>query len=152
MTIEQVKDIFESTSLNHVDIKSFGFGEDSDIGVQNAKDFPNTFLEIPYNLNYDLSNYRFKTLQFAFLVLLKSKQDDVQGDHYLISASEQIAEAILTKIQTEHKELVFESVNGLSVREFSDDSVAGFRFDLTIRLNRSYCLDMPSSYSSQFKG
>lgn len=152
MTIDEVKNIFETTALNHVDIKSFGFGEDSEIGVQNATEFPNAFLEIPYNLSYDLSNYRYKTIQFAFLILLKSKSDDLTGDHYLISASEQIAEAILTKIMTENKHLVFETVNGLSVREFSDDSVAGFRFDLSIQIKKSYCLDIPSSYADQFKG
>lgn len=150
MTLEEVKDIFEQTSLRHVDIKSFGFGEDSDIGVANATEFPSTFLEIPYNINYN--DYRSKSIQFSFLVLLKGEQDDVKGDHYLISAAEQIGEAILTKVSTERKNLIFESINGLSVREFSDDSVAGFRYDFTIKLFRNYCNDLPSSYADQFNG
>lgn len=150
MTLEQILEIFRNTSMSHVDIQSFDYGEDFLMNKTDEVNYPTTFLEIPYDLNYGQPNERWKELRFSFLVLIASEPDDVKGDHINISNAEQIGEAILTKIITDHPELAFQSINGFSVREFSDNRTAGIRYDIVVKIQKNYCVGIGQSFNYQF--
>lgn len=137
MTLEEIKDGIKEISLSHRRIKDFDYGEDFTLATGKGSKYPLTFLEIPYSANYELSNNKFKTFSFALLVLMKPSLDDVIGDHKGISEAEIIGDSIITKLQADLPELKLDSVTGLSLREFSDDNVSGFRFDITARTFRT---------------
>jgi len=141
MTLEDIKNEFESITLKHKQIKTFDFGEKYD--ASNASNgnyqYPLAFLEIPYLINYELPINKFKTLQFALNILIKPEPDKVSDDHQAISDCEVIGEAIITRIMLEVSDFKFDSVSGLSLREFSDDNCSGFRFDFQIRIAKNYC-------------
>lgn len=148
MTLESIKDIFKTVSLQHRDIKEFYVGDSFSVAVSPKTKYPIVFLEIPYNINYD-NNRRVKTFQFALLVLLKIKQDDIVSSHKAISNAENIGDAILSKIQNDHKsEMIISNINGLSLDQFSDDYLSGVRFEMTITVNREY--NIPVCYAELF--
>lgn len=151
MNLEQIKDKIQTISLSHKQIVDFDYGEDFLLATGKGSDYPLAFLEIPYSINYQLDNNRFKTFSFALLILMNPAVDDLQDDHSSISEAETIADSIITTIQTEFRTMgiLLDTVNGISLREFSDDSVSGVRFDITIKVFRSYC---NNSYSDQFDG
>jgi hypothetical protein len=74
------------------------------------------------------------------LVLLKGGQDDIVGDHMKISNAELIADAIIAKLQFSfNNDVVLRNINGISLREFSDNNLSGVRFDITATMKRAYC-------------
>ena len=147
MTLQEIKDTFKQVSLAHVDIKEFNFGETFDIPNGGDNAYPFAFLEIPYLESID--NRRSKTLNFALNILITTGQDNRVEDHQAISDGNSIGEAIITRIQTENKELFFELITAISLREFSDDDVAGMRFEFVIRTGREFC--DADSYADKFK-
>ena len=147
MTLQEILNTFKAVSLAHVDIKEFNYGEIFDIPNGGNNAYPFSFLEIPYLVTID--QRRSKTVQFALNIVLYTEPDDRVADHQAISDGEDIGEAILTRIQAENKELFFESITALSLREFSDDDLSGMRFEFTIRTGREYC--NPNSYQDKFK-
>lgn len=149
MTLELLKNRIRHISISHKQITDFDYGEDFLLATGKGRDYPLVFLEIPYNLSYEIPSNRFKSLQFALLVLMKPTNDAVDEDHVLISKSETIGDAIVTRFQKEAAQIGFiiDSVNGISLREFSDDNVQGFRFEITGRFFREYC---SNNYADQF--
>jgi len=148
MTLEEIKNIFNTTSLSHKDIKEFYVGDSFSVAVSPKTKYPIVFLEIPYNIAYD-NNRRLKSYSFAMMVLFKVKQDDINDSHKAISAAEDIGDAILSKIQNDNKSsLIISGVNGLSLDQFSDDYLAGVRFELTVSITREYTL--PVCYADKF--
>lgn len=148
MTLQELKDNIERIALKHKQIVSFEFGEDFLLATGKGSKYPMVFLEIPYNINYDLPTTAFKDFSFALLVLKPSNKDQpIVEDHRDISASEVIGEAIIRRITTELKPFGFlvQQVSGNSLRRFSNDMVSGIRYDLTGRLTRSSC-----NYNDQF--
>ena len=147
MTLEQIKDIFKTTSLAHVDIKEFNYGETFDLPNGGNNEYPFAFLELPYLQTYDKN--KTKSINFALNILIKTDPDNREQDHQAISDADVICDAIISRIQNENKELFFESITALSLREFSDDDVAGQRFEFLIKTGRSYC--NPDSYEDKFE-
>lgn len=148
MTLDQIKNVFNTISLQHVDIKEFYIGDSFSVAVSPKTKYPIVFLEIPYSINYS-DNRRTKNYQFALLVLFKVKQDDIEQSHKAISAAEDIGDAIISKIQNDYKQdFLITGVNGLSVDQFSDDYLAGVRFELTVTVNREYSI--PVCYATKF--
>ena len=147
MNLQTLKDTFKQVSLAHVDINEFNYGETFDLPNGGNNVYPFSFLEIPYSLNYD--QRRSKSIQFALNILIKTDPDDRKEDHQAISDAEQIGEAIIARVQTENKDLFFETITSLSLREFSDDDLAGMRFEFIIRTGRDYC--NADSYADKFE-
>lgn len=148
MTLEELKDKIKLISLAHKSINGFDYGEDF-LLARGAATYPMVFVEIPYNLSYQIANGRFKTFQFALLVLMPSQVDNLTTDHQGISQAETIGDAIITRLINDLKPLgvSIDNISGLSLREFSDDNVNGFRFDVTAKTFRSYC---NNNYSNVF--
>jgi hypothetical protein len=140
MTLEELRHTIKNISLSHKEIRDFDYGEDFLLATGKGKDYPLVFLELPYSINYESDN-RFKTLSFALNVLMTPTDDDIKDDHENISEAEQICDAIITRFQDEVKQFGFiiNNVNGISLREYSDDNVSGFRLEIQGRVFRSYC-------------
>jgi hypothetical protein len=139
MSLEDLKDKVKCISLSHKYVESFYVGEDALIHLPIKVSYPSVFLEIPYSIPYT-ADRRFKEVNFALLVLDKGKQDDVEGDHKKISDCEQIGDAILAMLQGSlNNDVSFNNINGLSLREFSDNNLSGIRFEITARMKRDYC-------------
>lgn len=148
MTLNDIKNAFNQVSLQHIDIKEFYVGDSFNVAVSPKTKYPIVFLEIPYNIAYN-DNRRLKSYSFALLVLLKVKQDSIEESHNAISAAEDIGDAILSKIQNDYKsQFIISGINALSLDQFSDDYLAGVRFELTVSVNRDYTL--PKCYADKF--
>lgn len=140
MTLEQLKEYIKSVALSHKDVNDFKVGSDYNKATGISNEYPMVFYELPYFLNYNISpNNQLDELQFAFNVLVKSSVDNVDEDHLAISKGKEIGDAIVTYIQEKATDFMIMSVTGLSVREYTDDSVAGMRYEWTIGLPREYC-------------
>lgn len=149
MTLEQIKDAINSVSLSHKSIKEFYVGNRFDVGTYPSAKYPVAFLEIPYNIAYS-DDRKFKTYNFAFLVLLRKDVEDIVDSHKAISKAENIGDAILSKLQNDYaQQFRINGINALSLDNFSDDDVAGVRYQLTITVIRNYSL--PKCYSDQFE-
>lgn len=148
MTLNDIKNAFNQVSLQHVDIKEFYVGDSFSVAVSPQTKYPIVFLEIPYNISYD-DNRRLKSYSFALLVLLKVQQDNINASHTAISNAEDIGDAILSKIQNDYKQqFIISGINALSLDQFSDDYLAGVRYELTATVNREYSL--PKCYADKF--
>jgi len=139
MTLETLKDIFRQVSLAHNEISDFNFGEQYS---HNDESYPLAFLEIPYSITYDLeATSNSKAVQFAFIVaMMPEDSGDLVAQHSSISQAERIGESIFQKIREEIPVLKFESISGVSLNRISNDLAPGFRFDVTVKFNRT-CLD-----------
>lgn len=141
MTIEELIDYFKEVSLKHKDVKDFLVGSYYDIAANTDDNYPLVFFEFPFQVTYNNNLDRpVDEVVFTFDVFLPSKIDSVKDDYVAISESKTIGDAIITYILNENKVgLKLTSINSISVREYSDDSVAGFRYDITALLVRDVC-------------
>lgn len=137
MVLEELKDYWRDVCLSHKDVLDFQVGNDYDAATTTNK-YPLCFYELPYTIDYNLDK-AIDTVQFSFNVFLNTKIDNIVDDHQAISICKSIGDAILSKIKAEALGFKINSVNGVSVREYSDDNVAGFRWDLNITLKRDIC-------------
>lgn len=147
MTLNELKTIFQTVSLSHVNVKEFNFGESFEIPDDGANQYPFTFLELPYLTSY--VDRRSKTVSFSFIVVNQPAPDNRDDDHQCISDCNTIGEAIITKIQNENKDIFFVSIAGVSLREFTNDNLAGMRFEFVVRMGTEFC--NPDSYVDEFK-
>lgn len=147
MNLESLKQYFEDVCLSHKEINSFEFGSNYNIAESGADKYPLVYYELPYLITYDLDR-GVDTIQISFSVLLYSKQDDVVEDHYCISHAKTIGDQIISRINDENSKFQISAANSVSVREFSDDNVAGFRWDLTILLPNEIC-DIESPFNNE---
>lgn len=145
MTLEQLKDAIRTISLSHIDISDFDYGEDALVSTTDKRK-PYVFLELPYSINLLASKDNgLKSIQFAVLVLIAGTEDDVRNDHAAISRAEQIGDAIMHRIENTITGFRVNDINGISLREFSDDNLSGFRYDVSGWLSR---LCNPDNYFS----
>jgi hypothetical protein len=150
MTLEQLKDHIETISIGHRAIQAFNFGEEFIIDDIEQGRVQQVFLEIPYTVNYDITGNKFKTFQFALLVLFPSVgEDGVVLDHISISRAESIGDAIITKFQDTIRAegAIIADVNAISLRNISGSDLCGIRFELTIRTFRTFC---NKNYTDEF--
>lgn len=150
MTLQEFLDIVRKTSLEHKDVsddKGFSYGESFDLMLSGRDNYPHVFLELPYSITYEDGD-QFKTVDFALNVFLYTNPDSIEDDHIGISKAEQIGDAILAKLQAEYKtSFRLSGITALSLREFTDDDLAGMRFEATARFYRAYC---DNNYEDQF--
>jgi hypothetical protein len=72
--------------------------------------------------------------------LVNIAADNIESDFFAISLAKEIGDAILIYINETCDDFKIDEASSLSLREFSDDSVAGMRYDLTITLPRT-CIE-----------
>lgn len=140
MTLEELKDYFKTLTLSHKDIKEFYIGNDYNQAEQITHKYPMVFYELPYYIDYNLNpNRQVDDLQVAFNVFVESNWDKIEKDHEAISRAKEIGDAIITYINFNATDFIVTRVSALSVREFTDDSVSGMRFELTLQFPRTFC-------------
>ena len=148
LNLEELKTRVKDVSLGHKLIKSFDFGENFDVATNDRiSTYPKVFLELPYLINYENSR-RFKTIRFAIMVFNTAKFDHNTESHEVISTMETTAEAIISKLEVSYTDFKFDSVDLTSIRDFSDDNLAGVRVEVVVRTQRTFC--NPPSYLDEF--
>ena len=140
MTLESLKDFWQDIALKHKDVLQFNVGSNYDVAVNTDDKYPLIFWEMPYVVNYNQDfSKRIDTVTCSISVFLSTKMDDIKDSHQAISFAKSIGDAIITKAKLTATEFSIQSVNAVSVREYSDDYVAGMRYDMTILLQRDIC-------------
>lgn len=148
LSIEEIKNRIKDVSLSHKDITSYDFGETFDVANLKNASYPMCFLELPYFLSY-LEDRRFKTIQLAINILDRGDfEADREHTNSVISHMETVGDAIISKLENNYKDFKFDSIDGVSLRDFSDDNLSGIRFEVVIRTQRKYCGD--KSYNNVF--
>ena len=140
MTLENLKEFWKTISTKEKDVQQFSVGSYYDAANSGNDDYPLVFWELPYSITYNADfSKRLDTITCSLSVFLSTKQDDIKDSHEAISLSKTIGDAIITKARLDATEFIILSVNAVSVREYSDDYVAGMRYDITIDLQRDVC-------------
>lgn len=151
MTLEELKDFWQDISLKHKDVKDFQVGNNYDTATNTNNRYPLVFWELPYSINTPDWDKPKDVVNVSFCVYLSTKLDDIADSHEAISLAKEIGDAIITKAKQEAiPQFSIDAVNCISVREYSDDYVAGFRYDLTITLIKTMsplCVDIDSLFN-----
>ncbi len=140
MTLENLKDYWQTISLKHKDVQQCNVGSYYDAATNTSDKYPLSFIEMPFSINMNLQK-PIDTIQFSFSIFLATKQDDIKDDVEAISIAKAIGDAIILYAANDknNNDFTLDSVNGVSVREYSDDYVAGIRYDLTLTVKRDIC-------------
>lgn len=142
MNLIELKDYLKDVSLRHKDVKSFEYGSDFDIAANKKDVYPQIFLELPFLIDFNLeSNPAVDDVTIAFNVLVNIAADDIEADFNAISYAKDIGDMIVNYINETCDDFKISSTSSLSLREHSDDSVAGMRYDLVLQLPRPCVLD-----------
>jgi hypothetical protein len=99
---------------------------------------------LPYSIDYPDLSKPTNVIQVSFSVFLTTKQDDIKDDNSAISLAKEIGDAIIQYVILNATDFIITAANAVSVREYSDDSVAGVRWDLTMTIKQSMtpvCVD-----------
>lgn len=140
MTLELLKNFWKDIALKHKDVKQFEVGSWYDAATNTDDKYPLIFWEMPYSINYNAEWTKgIDTVNCSMSVFLYTKQDDIDDSHSAISLAKSIGDAIITKARITATDFRIASVNAVSVREFTDDYVAGLRYDLVLLLERDIC-------------
>jgi len=138
-TLETLKDYWQNLSLSHKDVQQFKIGNYYDSANSGNDKYPLVFWEMPYSISMNLDK-PIDTIQVSFNVFLSTKQDDVQDAHQAISLAKAIGDAILLRAHEDSNSgFTLNSANSISVREYTDDYVAGMRYDLALTVMRDMC-------------
>jgi len=140
MTLDSFLEYFKKISTSHREVKDFYVGSDYNQAEQVTHKYPMIFYELPYFINYSLNPSRLvDEVQFSFNVFVSSNWDNINDDHKAISMAKEIGDGIITYINEKSNKFIFTRVDATSVREFTDDSVAGMRYETTLQLPREIC-------------
>lgn len=146
MTLLQLTEFWQDIALKHKDVKTFLVGSWYDAATNTDDKYPLVFWELPYSISYPDWDKPKDTVQVSMSVFLSSKPDSIKDDNEAISLAKSIGDAIITKVEDSDKQFTVDAVNAVSVREYSDDSVAGIRYDLTMTVVRDICENDLSYY------
>lgn len=150
MTLENLKEFWRNISLLQKDVLTFNVGSNYDSATNTDDKYPLVFWEMPYTINYNAEfSKRLDTVTCSMSVFLYTKQDDIKDCHEALSFAKTIGDAIITKARMTATEFTIQSVNAVSVREYSDDSVAGIRYDIVMLLQRDVCEAEISTYFNE---
>lgn len=140
MTLLELREYIKSVSLAHISVKSFKTGSQYNADDSPSDTFPMVFYELPYLITYSITpSSRVDNVQFAFNIFVESNWDNIEDDHDAISRAKEIGDAIVTYIQENSTEFKINNVTAVSVREYTDNSVAGMRYEWDILLIRDVC-------------
>ncbi len=139
MTLETLKDILRTTALNHKQVKTFDFGEQFEAAVDGNYEYPAIFMELPVLIDYDDRGLQ-KTFSFALDVMDLTDFNSIDKDYNAFSNCEVIGDAYFSKLKSDNNtEFRISDINALTFRNFSDDDLAGVRYELTVTTSREFC-------------
>jgi|SRR6478735_7110175 len=129
--IEKIKEI----SLSHLMIKSFMYGDNFNIQKDGELEYPNFYVEYPFNIIY---NKNYKEISFSFFIA-DIPEEGQTDDLSLISKLEQINDDILMKLDLNDYDEFGEilNINSITLNEWMGDRVVAVRTDITFKLLRN---------------
>ena len=139
MSLEDLKNYWQALCLSHKDVKTFNVGNQYTPANNTDDKYPLCFWELPYTIT-PVGDKQIDTVTCALSVFLSTKQDDFKDWHEAISFAKTIGDVIMLRSGEEtNKQFKLDNWNSISLTEYSDDSVAGMRYDLTFTVIRDYC-------------
>lgn len=136
MTINEVVQHIKEVSLKHKQVIAFQAGMRYNMATGKGESYPLIWLETPVLIDYP--NQRNKTYTMAINVLMLAMPDNYKDVVNKQSQTEEIMDDILQALQYIYKgNLGYESIDGLTMENFSDDLAVGCRADFTIITNRN---------------
>jgi hypothetical protein len=130
MTIKEIHDYIKSIALSHKDIKTFKSGKAYNIGEDNKMQYPLCYLELPI---FTTNDDEYQELTISLQIHLQSKLDNVDVDIYYVSIAKEINDDIINYINETSTDIRILSYTGLSLNEFGDDNIAGWRNEIIIK-------------------
>lgn len=144
----EFKNRIEQIALNHKYIKSFNYGSDFDIAVDKSNTYPMVFLEFPFMIDYDLESPNgIDNLTVGLMILVSINSDDIANDYIAMARAKEIGDSIIEYINLFCDDFKIEDATGMGIREYSDDSLAGMRYDLIINLPRTCIIDLKEYFN-----
>lgn len=124
MNIQRLHEIFQTVSLSHISVNSFGTGELFELDVNGNDTFVTVWLDQPFIINAQgkgIDNY-----QFRLLVLDKPDSGETQ-EIQLISKCKNIGDEILYKINQDYSQeiTINDTYTITSVTEYTDSNTCG---------------------------
>jgi hypothetical protein len=151
MTLQELKDKIEYICLQHKAINSFAYGREFSVMGDKEHEYPQAFLELPYNLTYFPEQQQFKAIDFAIMFLFNQKQDSLVDQHIGISNADQICDAIVARMQHDFTgEVAFVNINSVSLQEYTAQDLSGIRCEFQARMKRENNSN-PNCYETNFK-
>jgi hypothetical protein len=146
MTLENLKEYWKTVCLKHKQVREFQVGSDYDAAVNISNKYPLCFWEMPYSIQSNLSK-PIDVVTTSFNVFIDTKLDDIKDSHEAISLAKELGDQIIQYVLLDtSKDFSLDSVNSISVREYSDDYVAGMRYDLVMTIKRDICIEDVNDY------
>ena len=137
MVLQELKDKIEYICLQHKAIKSFNYGREFGVMGNKTHEYPQAYLEMPYALTYYPEQQQFKGIQFAIMFLFDQKQDSVPEQHIGISNADQVADAIVARMQNDlYGTVAFVSITSISLQEYTASDLSGVRVEFIARMKR----------------
>ena len=135
MNLNDLIDNIKELALSHKQIVSFHVGENFEIATSKSSEkYPAVWFELPILSNYP--DRRKKTYSFALNFLTLAKEDDITDQLYKTSDMEEIADEFQQALDDKYTSIGISDVNGLTLRNFSDDDLVGVRMELLITVGR----------------
>ena len=147
MTLESLKNYWQDLCLSERDVNTFLIGTNFTPANNTDDKYPLCFWEMPYAIT-PIPDKQIDTVTCALSVFLSTKQDDIKDWHQAISFAKTIGDVIILRASEDvaNKQFRVDSFNSISLTEYSDDSVAGIRYDLTLTVKRDYCKEDLDEY------
>lgn len=151
MVLQELKDSIEYICLQHNAINNFAYGKEFDIMGNKSHQYPLAFLELPYALTYYPQQQQFKGITFALMFLFSPKQDSIPEQHVGISNADQIADAIIARMQHDFTgKVLFTNIVSISLSEYTAEDLSGVRVEFVARMQRETNSN-PNCYENNFK-
>ena len=148
ITLDELKTILKTTSLNHKDVYTFDFGESFEAAIDGNYEYPAIFMELPVLIDYDDRGLQ-KTYQFAINIYDQTEFNSKGKDYDAFSKAEVIGDAYFSKLKADNNTVFrISDINALTFRNQTDDDLAGVRFELIVTTKREFCVN---DYVDQFE-
>lgn len=135
MTLNELIVAIKELSLAHDQVVAFHIGNTFDVATSKSSErYPAVWFELPILSDYE--DRRRKTYTLALNTLTLAKEDDITDQMYKTSDMEVVMDELLQAIDDKFQSIGLSDLTGLSLRNFSDDDLVGFRVDVTFTVGR----------------
>jgi len=142
MRLIDLKETIKNACTSHNYVKSFNYGNDFDFGASNDDTYPMCYYELPLIIDSELNtNSPYTEVRFGFYVFVDLNNDDIVNDYEANALALEIGTEIFEYINETSNVVNIVNYNGVTLREFGDDSAAGIRFDVTANIFRKCITD-----------
>jgi len=135
MTIQELVDEIKELCLAHKQVVAFHVGNTFDIATSKSSEkYPAVWFELPIYTSYDDRRRKMHNIALNFLTL--AKEDDITDQMHKTSDMETIGDEVMAAIDDHFQNIGIESITGLSIRNYTDDDLVGYRIDMVMTIGR----------------